>query len=227
MFVLCFFLPFFAFVKKKPVVPPERAFLFIFECLPLFLLSLFGLPLFQLLFLCLSLSLSLVLCFLSSFLSFFFAFFWFLVFCLSFVFLSSLLLFHERNNMKRFNCKSYVIIPFSFFGFLSCFLFEIPFSYLCFFLVFSYVFCSTTSMFLVKKKKVEKHQLLVERGDATKVFFYNLCFLKSEKLLFFGPFFRQILVDVPYHYRNRYFSTFSKAKQAKKWPFLKVSLGAK
>ena len=70
---------FFSFLSllllAKPVSPlnKEKHFLFISECLPLLLLSLFGLPLVQFLFLCLSLSLSLSLSysFLSSFLSFF------------------------------------------------------------------------------------------------------------------------------------------------------------
>ena len=73
-------------------------------------------------------------------------------------------------------------------------------------------FCST-SMFLVSKKQVEKHQFLVKRGVATKCCFMNLCFAKCEKLSFFGHVW-QILVDV--QKQNRYFSTFWKAKKNKK-----------
>ena len=53
-------------------------------------------------------------------------------------------------------------------------------------------------VFVFKKTKLKKHQILVKRGVATKrVFFMTLCFAKCEKLSFFlGPFFGQILVDV-------------------------------
>ena len=69
-----------------------------FESPLLFLLNLFRPPPFSV-FLFLSLSLSLLL------LSFFLVFFLFLVFVSCFVFVSSLLLFHEKNNIKRFNCN--------------------------------------------------------------------------------------------------------------------------
>ena len=107
--VVCFFsvcFVFFSFLSllliEKPVFPPGKGHFCLFLSVSLcFSLAFFGLPLFQFLFLCLSL----VLFFLSSFLSFFFAFFWFLVFVSVLVFLSSLLLFHERNNIKIFNCN--------------------------------------------------------------------------------------------------------------------------
>ena len=78
--------------------PPRKGhFLFIFECLPLFLLSLFwASPLFN--------------CFFSVFFLFFlpsclcfFVLFCFFVFVMFFPFLFSLLLFHEKNNIKLFN----------------------------------------------------------------------------------------------------------------------------
>ena len=56
--------------------------------------------------------------FLSSFL--FFAFFWFLVFVSLFSFLASLLLSHERNNIKILNYKVCFINPFSLFLGVSC-----------------------------------------------------------------------------------------------------------
>ena len=43
--------------------------------------------------------------------------------------------FHEKNNIKIFNCKVFLHQSFLFFGFLSSFLFEIPFSCLCFLLI--------------------------------------------------------------------------------------------
>ena len=127
----CFFVgsfPFFAF-HRNPVFPQKRHFLFIFQCFPFFLPSLFGLPLFHFLFLCLSLFLF----FVPSFLSFFFALIFVSCFCLFFLFLSSLLLFHEKNNIKILNYKVFVTQSFLIFvGFLSSFFFQIPFPYLCF-----------------------------------------------------------------------------------------------
>ena len=52
-YLFFFVLSFLCFNRNKPVFPLNRAFLFIFECLPLFLLSLFWPPLFHFLFLCL------------------------------------------------------------------------------------------------------------------------------------------------------------------------------
>ena len=167
LFVLlfCFLFPFLSLLLiEKPVFPPRRAFLFIFECLPLFLLSLFWPPPFSV-----SLSPSLF----CSFLSFFLLVFLFCLllvpcFCL-FVLLSSLLLFHERNNIKRFNCKAFFINPFSCFGFLSCFSLRSLFLIFAFFPDFQLCFCST-SMLLVSKTQAEKHQFWVKRGVATKRF---------------------------------------------------------
>ena len=107
-------------IDKKPVFPPRKGH-FLFSML-LFLspLTFFGLPLFLFPFLCLSVALF----FLPSFLSFFFAFFLFLVFVSFFPYLSSLLLFHEKKNMKIFNCNLFSWNIFSFFWFpvlLFCF----------------------------------------------------------------------------------------------------------
>ena len=63
----------------------------------------------------------------SSFLSVFFVFFRFLVFVFFSVFLPFLLSFHGKKNIKTFNYKVFLINVCSLFGFLSCFLFEIPF----------------------------------------------------------------------------------------------------
>ena len=104
LFVICFLVPFLSLllIDKKPVFPPKKGIFCLFVVF-LFLspFAFFGLPLFQFLFLCLSV----VLFFLPSFLSFFFAFFLFLVFVSCFPFLSSLLLFQEKNNIKIFNCN--------------------------------------------------------------------------------------------------------------------------
>ena len=123
----------------------------------------FGLPLVQFFFLCLSLSLVFFLVF--------FACFWFL-FPFFLIFLSSWLLFSEKNNMKCLNCNLF-FHQYFFFFMVSCLVFSLsnPFLFL-FFLVFSYVFC-WTSMFLVSKKPfLQKHQFLVKRWVATKRFFF-------------------------------------------------------
>ena len=205
--------------------PWKRAFLFIFECLPFFLLSLFWPPPFSIpLSLSLSLSLSLYVSllfffFIVSFLSFFFVFFLFLVFLFFFPFLSSLLLFHERNNIKTF-IAIFSSIFFFFLGgggvggFLSCFFFPIPFSYLCFSLSLSYAFVQHQCFWL--KNQSWKTPILGQKGGCNKtVFFMNLCFANYEKLSFLGPFLGPILVDVQKHYENRYFSTFSKQPKTK------------
>ena len=130
LFVCCFvffFFPFFASSRKNPVFPLEKAFLFIFECLPLFLLSLFlASPFFNCSFsvsllLFFLLLLLLLLFFLSSFLSFFFAFFCFLVFVSFFHFLFCFCF------MKRTTSK-YSITKFLFINIFSLFLFSVLFS---------------------------------------------------------------------------------------------------
>ena len=104
-FVLCFVFFGCLIQNQKPCFPPEKGFFIYFQCFSFFL----PLPFWASLFFCFSFSVSLF----SSFLSFFLlvfvlAFFWFLVFVSFFSFflsLSSLLFFHERNNIKIFNCK--------------------------------------------------------------------------------------------------------------------------
>ena len=162
-----FFSPFFAFIEK-PVFPLKRTFLFIFECLPLFLLSLFWPPPFSL-----SLSLSLSFYFISSFLSSFFAFFWFLAclflsFCFFFAFVSWKEQ-HQNIQLKSFFVHQSFLL---FVGFLSSFFFQMSFPYLCrfffffFFLILSFVSCSA-SMFSFKEGKLKKkntHTIFWSRG---------------------------------------------------------------
>ena len=188
-------------------------------------LTFFGLPLFLFLFLCLSV----VLFFLPSFLSFFFACFLFLVFVSFFPYLSSLLLFHEKKNIKIFKCKFF--LKYFLFLLVSClaFLFQIPFSYLCLFLILSYVFCST-SMFLVSKrtnwiaqKKKQKKTIATKR-----FFFYEPVFCKMWKVIvFFCPFFAKFWLMFTKHYKNRHFSKFLEAKNWKKNAFWGVIIWAK
>ena len=110
--------------QKNLFFPLEKGIFCLFSMF-LFLspLTFFGLPLFLFPFLCLSVALF----FLPSFLSFFFAFFLFLVFVSFFPYLSSLLLFHEKKNMKIFNCNLFPEIFSLSFGFLSCFSVSNPF----------------------------------------------------------------------------------------------------
>ena len=101
--------------------------------------------------------------------------------------------------MNIFNCNLFFPEIFSLsFGFLSCFFFPIPFSYLCFFLILSYVVCST-SMFLVSKNKVENTNFWSKGELQQNGFFYEpvFFFFKCEKLSFSLPIvFCQILIDV-------------------------------
>ena len=126
LFCFLLFVLFFVFFsyKKNLVFPRNGHCLFIFSVSLSFSLSLFWPPSFSV---SLCLSLSFLLFFLSSFLSFLFAFFGFLV-CVSFFpFLSSLLPFHERNNIKILNCKLCLHQYFLFFWFPVFFWFQVPF----------------------------------------------------------------------------------------------------
>ena len=173
-------------IDKKPVFPLEKGIFCLFSMF-LFLspLTFFGLPLFLFPFLCLSVALF----FLPSFLSFFFAFFLFLVFVSFFPYLFSLLLFHEK---KTWNYSIAICFPEIFSLLVSClaFLFQMPFSYLCFFLILSYVF-SSTSMFLVSKRTNWEAQKTKKKQIATKRFFFLwTCVLQHCKSyrFFFAPF---------------------------------------
>ena len=107
---------------------------------------------------------------------------------------------------------------FSFFSFLSCFLFEISFSYLYFFLILSYVCCST-SLFLVSKNTSSKTPIFGQKGGCNITgFFYEPVFCKMWKVIvFWGGFFLQFFgCFSKKHYKNRHFSTFFKAKTYKK-----------
>ena len=120
LFVLFFFL--------LPVFPPCKGILlFTFECFPLFLLSLFGVPPFAV---SLSLSLSLYVSISLVFFCFFFLFFGGSSF-LSFLFFCFLCFCFEQHQNVQLQSFFSAILSLCF-GFLSCFLIAIPFSYLCF-----------------------------------------------------------------------------------------------
>ena len=175
-----FFVLFFGLllIQKKPCFPPEKGIFCLFSVF-LFLspLAFFGLPLFLFLFLCLSLFFSF---FLSSFLSFLFAFFWFLVFVSFFLFLSSLLLFHERNNIKILNCKFCLHQYFLFFGFLSFFV-SSSFLLSLLFPDFKLCFLFNIKVFDFQTSNLKNKKQMVKRGVATKRFFLSTCVLENVK----------------------------------------------
>ena len=143
----CFF-PFLSLpLIQKPGFGPQKGHLCLFLSVSLcFSLAFFLPPPFSL-----SLSLSLSCSFLSLFLLvFLFCFLLVPCFCLS-PFLSSLLLFHEKHNIKLFCYKAFSIHPFSFLWFPVLFSLSNLFSYLSFSLIFSYVFCSTLKFLLSRQ----------------------------------------------------------------------------
>ena len=144
-------------------------------------LTFFGLPLFLFIFLCLSV----VLFFFPSFLSFFFAFFLFLVFVSFFPCLSSLLLFHEKKNIKIFNCNFFPEIFSLSFGFLSCFSVSNPFFLSLLFPDFKLCFLFNINVFSFKKNKLKSTKKQKKTNCNKTGFFMNLCFAKCQKLSFF------------------------------------------
>ena len=107
---------------------------------------------------------------------------------------------------------------FFFFGFLSCFLFEIYFSYLSFFLILSYVCCST-SLFLVSKNPSSKNTNFWSKGGLQhNGVFLSTCVLQNVKSYRFlgGLVLANVWLLFKKHYENRHFSTFSKQKITKK-----------
>ena len=203
LFFLFFFVLFFPFLSlllttKKTFFPPRKGnCLFIFGCLPLFLLSLFWPPpVFNFSF-SLSVSLLFFSFFLASFLLSFFSFL--LIPCfslfLSFSFFFAFVSWQEQHQNIQLQLVFHQYFLFIF-GFLS-FFFRIPsYSYLLFFfffLILSYDFCST-SMFLVSKNQVEKHQFLVKRGVATKRFLWTCVLQNVKSYRFCLGHFWQILV---------------------------------
>ena len=157
-----------------------------------FSLSLFWPPSFSV---SLSLSLSFLLFFLSSFLSFLFAFFWFLVFVSFFLSHSSLLFFHERNNIKILNCKFCVHQYVLFFGFPVFFFVSSSFFLSLLFPGFKLCFFVQHQGFGFPNRQLKKTKW--SKGGLQQNGFLSTCvleYLKSYRL--FCPFFWQVLVDV-------------------------------
>ena len=228
LFVFFFFasFPFFVFNRKNLFFPIKRAFFGLFSVFPfLSPLTFFGLPLFHFLFLCLSVLL--LSFFLPSCLSFL-AFFFFLVFVSFFCSIfCAFVSWKEHENIKLEFL--FFIKMFSFLGFLSCFLFEISFPYLCFFPDFELCFLFNIICFWFQKNKL-KNTFFQKKGGCNKtVFFYEPVFCKMSKVIvfFFGIFFAFFWLFFKKHYKNRHFSTFFKAKNYKKMAFLEVIIWSK
>ena len=199
-FLFVLFVLFFVFLSllliENLFFPLEMCIFCLFLSVSLcFSLASFGLPLFQFILLCLCLSLSLS----CSFLCFFppvFLFCFLLVPCFSLFLcfsLSSLLLFHERKNIKIFNynCFSSIIL---FLVFCLAFSFKSLLLVFAFFLILSYVFVQH-QWFWFQKPQVEKHQFLVKRGVATKRYYYEPVFWNMWKVIVFLAIFWANFVD--------------------------------
>ena len=150
-FSFCFFLCLF----QKHCFSPWKRVIFVHFSVSPFLLS----PWLHSRLLCLSLSLSLFLLFLI-FPSLLFCFFWDLP-CFFAVIscLVSLLLFHENNNnIKILDVKGFFSsnVFLNLLGFLFCFVFPIPFSYLCFSL-FKFCVLVNMSVFIFLRRPFPKH----------------------------------------------------------------------
>ena len=157
----CFFVLF--FLSKLCFFHLEKGILCLLLSVSLcFSLAFFGHPLFQFLFLCLSLyiSLSLSLLFLSFFLPSclsFLLYFGSLFLSLSFLLFLLCFCFMKGTTSKYSIAKCFFINLFSFFCFPVLFLFQIPFSYLCYFLISSYVFLFNINVFGFKKPKLKNN----------------------------------------------------------------------
>ena len=220
-FVFCFFFVFFLLFcflvvsyKKNFVFPLEKGIFCLFSVF----LFLSPLAFLASLFLCFSFFVSLF----SSFLSFFLLVFLFCCllvpcFCLflSFSFFFAFLSWKEQlQNIKLQVLSSSIFLSFL----VSClFLFQVPFSYLCYFLILSYVFCST-SRFLISKQTTLKNRFFWSKGGLQQNgFFYQPVFWKMWKVIIFlvSLFWANFGWCSKKHYKNRYFSTFLRAKNSK------------
>ena len=187
----CFFfssVPFFASNRKKLFFPLEKGIICLFLGVSLcFSLAFFGLPLFQLFFLCLSLSLSLVLFFLFFLLVSLFCFL--LISCFS-LFLSLSFFFafvHEKNNIKILNCNFLFHQSFLFFWFpVLFFLSNLFFLSLRFSPDFKLCFLFSMNVFGCKQTTL-KTQMFGQEGGCNKTFFFSTCVLQNVKSYrFFG-----------------------------------------
>ena len=194
LFIFCFFwfvvVPFLSLLchtKKKPCFPPRKGhYLFIFECLPLLLLSFFWPPPFSI-FLSLSLSSSCPFSFPSCL--YFLLYFASLFLSLSFLFFLLCFCFMKRTTSTYSITKFSFINIFSFWVFCLLFSLKSLFLSLFFLLILSYVFVQHHCFWFHKKNKLKNTNFWSKGGLQQNVFFMNLCFAKCEKLSFFGGHF--------------------------------------
>ena len=195
VFLYCFLFPFLSLhlnTQKNLAFPLEKGiFCLYLSVSPSFSLAFFGLPLFSFSF-SFSVSLSLSLscsCFFSSFLSFFLLCFGSLFLSLSFLFFLLCVCFMKRTSSKYSIATFFFINNFSFFWFPVLFFLSNPFFLSLLFPDLSYVFVQH-QCFWFQNKQLNKTEILVKRGVATKrVFFMNLCFAKNVKSYRFFFFF--------------------------------------
>ena len=200
VFVICLFLSFLCFLIHKNLVFPLEKGIF---CLVLsvslcFSLAFFWPPPFSI-SLSLSLSCSCPFFFLLVFLV---CFLLVLVYVSFFPFLSSLLLFHERNNIKIFNCnlslhQHFLLVLFPVLCFLSN-----PFFLSLLFPDFKLCFWFNINVFGFKTNSLTKQKFLVKRGVATKRFlFIWTCVLQNVKTYHFLPFLGNVWLMFKKHYK--------------------------
>ena len=229
-FCFCCAFPFFAFNRKKTCFPPRKGqYLFILECLALFLRRLFWPPPYSF-----SLSLSLSFYLSISLYILLFSFFlpsclliWFLLvpcFLSFFLFLSSSLLFHERNNIKKFNCICSILSFFLGGGVPVLLSLWDPFFLSLFFPDFQLCFLFNISVVDFKKHKLKNTNFWSKGGLQQNVFCYNLCFVKSEKLSFWGG---HSLAIFGWCSKNTIQIGIQHIFKSRKWPFLRVTSRAK
>ena len=179
-----FFLVLFAFCfeKEKPDSPPKKGHVCLFFCVSLCFAFVFYTPPF------LSLSHSLLSLFFSSFLL---CFFLLSFFVLSLCFFALFLCF---SFMKRTTASLFHQSCLYFFGCLSCYVIQIPFSYLAF-LILSCAFCSTSKLYVSKDKSYQT-PILGEVGGLQQNFYLWPGFFKMWKGIVALPNFGWNYADV-------------------------------
>ena len=130
-----------------------------------------------------------------------------------------------KGTTSKYSIASFFGLPsFLFFKFPVFFCFKFLFVILA--LSWFYVMFSVQHQgFWFENKELRKKHFLVKRGVATKRGFLWTCVLENVKSyrFFFGHFFGNSWLMFKKHCKNRYFSTFLKAKKWKKMTISKVN----
>ena len=168
-------------------------------------------------------SISLPLSLSCSFLSFFLLVFLFLLsfgsffFSLSFFFCLLWFCFLKTNNIKRFNCKVFFHQSCVFCWFPVLISLSNPFFLSLFFPGIHLCFLFHINVFGFKKHKLKNTNFWSKGELQQNGFFLITCVLQNVKSyrFLFAPFLAKFWLMFEKHYKNRYFSTFSKAKAKK------------